>query len=215
MQKKITAKLKSPILKPIILCSLISVLLFTKLKTPPTGDILVSFGSAFNADQLTTGFPLNVYQSWNLRGIGYKYLIYSLYHLSSLFVDITDTRKFEIAALALYYIFFFVLAGVFLHILNPEFQKLKLSLPAIWTVFFIAIMSSSQFLGLQAEEIAILLTLGMIAFMVSNHRVLNHLSGIFLVLLLMSKLITITYAIFPFLLLIFLGKNYRVRLDTP
>ena len=58
---------------------------------------------------------------------------------------------------------------------------------------------------------AILLTIGMVSFALSNNRSLNYLSGIFVPLLLASKAITVAYAVFPVFFLLYMGQDYRAR----
>jgi len=51
----------------------IAINLWLFISTPLSGDTLICIAASRQADFLGK-FPINVYNSWNLRGIGHKYI---------------------------------------------------------------------------------------------------------------------------------------------
>lgn len=173
-----------------------------------TGDVTDSFAAAFQADYLGE-FPVNVYQSFNLRGLGYKYLMYILYKITNIFVKLDNFVSFQILTKFIYYFFFFGISYVFLQIMNKTLKKMNIYWANIYILFIYAILLTSRLIHLQAEEASIFFTLGLFSFAMSEKKYLNYLSGIFISILFLMKGSTIIYIGYPFLFILYLTLKYR------
>lgn len=123
--KQKTDELVWPVEYRLVLVLIFSILFIVNLLTRFTGDVLVSFGAVFQADHFGS-FPTNVYESWNLRGIGYKYFLYILAKFAGLFVDNADLTAFEALVKIFYYVLFITLAYIFLKGLRLNSRKFRL-----------------------------------------------------------------------------------------
>ena len=77
-------------------------------------------------------------------------------------------------------------------------------------VFLVGVLATSHQIHQQPEELALLLTVGLTAFSLSDNRTLNCLSGLFLPLMLSCKVVTIWPAIFPLLLVLATRERPRI-----
>lgn len=199
-----------PIVRTTFVLASLLILTVMHLITPFTGDVLTSFGAAFQADYYGN-FPSNVYNSWNLRGIGYKYLFYILYKLTDIFTDTARTLHFHIIVKSIYYCFFLSLSCYFFLQLKHEFEKIRVPWTNAFVIFLYGLLTFSHHNMLQAEELSILVTLAMLNFSISNNRFLNYLSGIFIAVLVSLKSVTILYAGYPCMLLLYLAQTSQQR----
>jgi len=189
------------------------ILLVLVLLSPFNGDVLVSFGSAIQADYLGN-FPANIYHSWNLRGIGYKYLIYLLYKITALITGKENIVAFQITAKFLYYSIFLTLSYFSFKALKAFLNKYSLNWHTLFLVFAFLMLSLSGFCSLQAEEVGVFFTVSLTAAIFSDKRILRYLSGIFVCILLSLKIVTVFYAAYPILLLLYFYRSYKVQFAT-
>lgn len=173
--------------------------------TPFFIDILVSFGASFQADYFGS-FPQNVYQSWNLRGLGYNYIIYILGKIPILFGEV-EFNTYQKIIIAFYYttflsasFFAFKIARGFLSEKNLDWKKLFL-------LYTVIILGNSHYIRMQAEEIAIFVALLQTTLLLTNSKVLHFLAGFLVAILFSLKAITIFYAGFPLLVAIYLHNT--------
>jgi len=185
-------------------------LFLVNLLTPLTGDVLASFAAAFQADYIGP-FPENVYLSWNLRGIGYKYLLYGIYRIIAIGGSI-EPRRFQVWAKLLYYAIFLSSSAFFFKLLQARLARLSLSWKTACAIFLVAVLAASHVTFLQAEEVAVFLALGMTSFALAPKRYLNFAAALFVPFLLAAKGVTVLYAGFPFLMLLGLGESFRSQL---
>jgi len=183
-----------------ILFAVSALMLIFSIVTPLGTDVTVSFGAAIQADYLGK-FPYNVYDSWNLRGIGYKYLIYLIYRIGLMF-STPGSPSFEIWAKMIYYAIFLPISYLSFKLLKPSFVKLKIYWVDAFIIFLISVLSFSWNFPMQPEDASVYLTVAMTAFALSSHKRLNYLSGVFIPLLLSLKLVTIAFAFFPTMILL-------------
>lgn len=194
----------------ILLAVMAFALIVFNICLPHSNDVLISFGSSFQADYFGT-FPANVYKSWNLRGIGYKVFLYILYKITGSPVH-TGFKNFEVFTRAYYYIFTSVISLLFFRILRSSLIAEGLDWIKCYFIFMLCATAIVAYEILQPEDIATYCTLGMLSFALANGRVLNWLSGLFIPILLSLKIITVLYAGFVFLILIFLYPQSKQRL---
>lgn len=188
---------------------LILISFIVSVLTPFSSDVLVSLGAAFQADYFGN-FPKNVYLSWNLRGIGYKYFMYILIKCFG-FINSYSHSIFPYLVRIVYYSFFIFISYLSIRELRPFFKEIGVDSKLVFLVFTLSILTTSQHLSLQAEEIAVFLTLVMTAFTFSKKKLLNYLSGFILLLLLSLKAVTIVFGGFPFLLTILFFSKYKEK----
>ena len=207
---------RSPLELPVqrlVLAVILGLLIIGALLTPLAGDVLVAFGGAFQADWIPCGFPCNVYRSWgNMRGIGYKLVVYALYHLTGIFVRPTHLMGFQVVAKLIYYPLFFGAAYGFMRVARRQLGQLGLTVGEAFFLFVLSTLTVSQLLALQAEELAWLFTVGMTVCAVNERKSWNYAAGVFVPLLLACKLITVADILFPIGLVWCLGSAYRDRL---
>jgi len=188
----------------------LGILLVLVLLNPFNGDVLVSFGNSIQADFLGN-FPENVYHSWNLRGIGYKYFIYILYKITALITGKENFLTFQITAKFLYYSMFLTLSYFSFKSLKVFLNKCSLNWHTIFLVFAFIMLSLSGFCSLQAEEVGVFFTIFLTATIFSDKRFFQYLSGVFVCILLSLKIVTVFYAAYPALLLLYFYRSYKTQ----
>lgn len=190
----------------------VALLVLVSLATPLTEDVLVAFGAAFQARQLPAPFPINVYHGWLLRGFGYKLVVYVLDRAVELFVDARRPLLFESAVKTLYYGALSLMIYGACRLSRRTLAKAGLSPGEAAALCLLGVLTGSQWMQLQAEELAVVLVLGMMATAVAPWKTVNYLSGLFPPLLFAVKYVTVEYAAIPIAVLIFLGPAYAERL---
>lgn len=188
------------------------VLLASVLSTPPTDDVMSSFASVFQADHLDSPFPENVYRSWHQRGIGYRYLIYALTHAAALLTDTTRPARFELTVKVLYYGLLLLLIAASCRAARSALARIGVTPFDAFAVCALGILTCSQMLQMQAEELAVVLALAMTAAAVSDSRRTQWLSGLFVPLLFSCKFLTVAYAVLPVAVLLALVPIRRAQL---
>ncbi|MEI8373578.1 MAG: hypothetical protein WCJ35_12195 [Planctomycetota bacterium] len=171
------------------------------LAVPLYHDIRFSISVAFQADYLGD-FPGNVYHSWNQRGIGYKYVLYGLYRIAKVGVDSRNLASFEAVIKLTYYAVLLSACVLFFRLLRKRLEAFGVSWIDACLTFVIALLATAPSVHMQPEEMAVVLTLGMAGFFLTENKWLNYLGGLFLPLLLSCKVITITFAFFPLILVL-------------
>lgn len=184
---------------------LLSLSLIVYITMPFSNDVLVNFGAAFQADHFGD-FPQNVYQSWDLRGIGNKSVFYLIKEAVSIICAPTHTMAFNLITKCLYLALFFGLCFGSIRSLRPWLERYKIDEPLLKLCLFVSVISAPA-LFLQAELTAIPLTFVMLALAYSSKKYLNYLSGILLILLFSLKGVTVLYGGFVLLALLFTFKE--------
>ena len=172
--------------------------------SPFCGDLFASFGGAFQADYLGS-FPQNVYSSWNIRGIGYKIILFLFYKLFA-FVGL-DSSLFPVIIRTFYYLFFLSLTYLFVYLIKKPLSNFNINYKNVFYIFCIGILTTSPYIHLQPEELSLFFCVGMIAFSLADNKYLNLLAGAFIPILLSFKLVTVLYAGFPALIVFLLYYN--------
>jgi len=183
-------------------------LFVVNLFTPVNNNLVNCFGGIFQADY-AGNFPSNVYQTWLLRGIGYKYLLYFIYKLVSVFIKSTDYNYFQVVSKLIYYSLFLGLSLQFFKLMESKIKELGIHWYDTFILFLFFIMASSWRQFMEPEEVSIFLTLGMISFSLANSKTLNYLSGVFVPLLISMKVVTILFAAYPLIILLYFLKSHK------
>ena len=194
----------------ILACVLIAIVCTNIMMAPYGFDIMLSYGAAFQADHLGN-FPLNVYKTWNMRGIGYKYLMYGLYKLSGTSPTPDHSHEFEIITKTIYYALLLSMSYFFFYLLKPFLARKNINWKLSFFLFAISAASIGLGVILQPEDISIYLTLGMVSFALSEKKIYNNLAGLFVPLLLCLKVVTVLYTGYALVLLLFLYPQEQKR----
>ena len=131
------------------------------------GNILACFGGIFQTDFLSS-FPDDVYNSWNLRGIGYKTILYFFYKLYNFLFTEWDYTLFEKFTKFTYYVILFFLSYFFLVGLKPFFKKYNFNFIRVFLCAILLFLLATHRQSMEAEEIAVIITLGMFSFSISD-----------------------------------------------
>lgn len=162
------------------------------------GDLLVSFGSAHQASLIDESFFQQLLNSWNLRGFGYKLIIFLNYQFISNWVNMFSQPKLFCLVYKIIhslFILFTVFGGYFL--LKDRLTVLKIKVfPLVNSILIVTFSASFLMIG-QPEEYAFIFTLWMIAFGLSSHKILNYLAGGVIFILFALKVTTAAFVIFP------------------
>jgi hypothetical protein len=192
---------------------LIAALLFTFVLTPFTGDIVVFFAAAAQAEYHGP-FPENVYRAWEFKPIGNRMLYYGLYKLVSQLAPFRDKSLFEPAVslcLALVSLLVALVSTRSIHRILAA-QGAQVSATMIFFVLSGLMLSASYNTSLQIEWVSTLLVLVAIPLAASERSAPNWFAGLLLALLFPLKGITVLMAGYVFIVLFSLGKPYRRRL---
>ena len=117
---------------------------------------------------------------------------------------------FELTTRLMYYSGFLALGAWFFWLLRKRIAACGIPWPEAMLVSFVGVLAVSHHVHQQPEEIAVLLTLGLTAFSLSDSRALNCLSGLFLPLMFTCKAVTIGPAAIPFLLVLATRERGRI-----
>ena len=202
----------SPVLSPRRICLLAimaAVPLAVQLVTPMFGDPRSIYGNAFLSGQVGS-FPGNISHFLCFRGFGYKCMIYGLYRTAELVVDSRSLFTFELVTRSIYYSGYVLLSVWFFWLLRGRLAAFGLHWLEAMFLFLVGILATSHHIHQQPEELAMLLTVGLTAFSLSNNKTLNSLSGLFVPLLLFCKTITIWPAVFPFVMILATRDRGRI-----
>jgi hypothetical protein len=201
-----------PVLSPrrIWLLAIMAVVpLVVQLVTPMSGDLRDIYGNAFLSSQVGS-FPGNISHFLCFRGFGYKCLIYGLYRTAELVVDSRSIFTFELITRGIYYSGYVLLSVWFFWLLRGRLAAFGLHWLEAMFLFLVGILATSHHIHQQPEELAMLLTVGLTAFSLSDNKTLNCLSGLFIPLLLLCKIITIWPAVFPFAMILATRDRSRI-----
>ena len=188
----------------LLLFFIISILIL--VFTPFNEDVLLSFGSSYQGHYYSH-FPQSLYTYWNLRGLGYKVYISLLRIVLEHMTSTQHLLRFQVFGNIFYYSFFLGMSFVAFYMLRKVLAPIQ-----DWKVCFVFFVASLATIctevHLQAEEMGLFVVLMMAAFAFSERKSLQLLSGLFVPLLFLLKVITILYAGFVYVpLLFFYRKN--------
>ncbi len=102
----------------------------------------------------------------------------------------------------MYYSGFVLLSAWFFWLLRGRIAAMGIHWLEATLLFLVGILATSHHIHQQPEELALLLAVGLTAFSLSDNRTLNGLSGLFLPLMLLCKIVTIWPAVFPFVMIL-------------
>ena len=174
-------------------------------------DTRIFFASA-NQAELSGPFPQNIDQSWEVKPLGNRFIVYSLYILTIQFVDFQDKYEFEIAVKLIYGFFILITSLFFLHETTGIWKKVNL--PQYFPLFIILISfySLSFFCALQAEDFCSVLVLIALSLIISPNRALNILAGFPIAFLFAVKGVTILLGLYFIPLFLILGPEYQSKI---
>ena len=183
--------------------------LAVQLATPMFGDLRTTYAYTFLVDRFGA-LPGSLFQPFLMRGIGYKCLHYGLYRTAQLAVDSRAPFAFELLTRVIYYSGYLLLSAWFFWLLRRRIAACGIRWPEATLVFLVGVLATSHQVHQQPEELAMLMTVGLTAFSLSDSRTLNCLSGFFLPVMLSCKVVTICPAIFPFLMVLATRDRQRI-----
>jgi hypothetical protein len=200
--KLILEKFKNNLANPnLAFLSIIALLFFAlALNVPLWGNMLLGLGSLVQADYISD-FPQNLSETEYLRGYVYKFILFGILKTTDLFIKWYDYSDFQFVAKLLYYLFCFILTFLFFKWTLIE-KSLRDRLK-YWLIFWILMFTGNYRQFMEAEELAIIFSLGHFLSIYSNSKRANYFSGIFVFLLFGCKTITILYGGFGLLYLLF------------
>lgn len=175
------------------------------LIAPLHNDILVNFGASFQAEHLGS-FPFNVYQAWDLRGIGNKIIYYLIKEISGIFVSYNHVLAFGIISKLVYLSLYFGISFLCINSLKPWLSRYSINPNTLKIGLAAATLSAPTFF-MQAELSSIPIMLAMFALAFSDKKQLNYVSGTMLILLFSLKGVTVLYGAFVLLALLFTYKE--------
>ncbi len=196
-----------------LLFALTIIFFFTFLTIPLTEDVLVSFASSFQADFLGS-FPKGFYNTWHLRGIGYKFLIYFVRICQEALTPNSINADSKIIS-CLYKIIYVIV--IFLLLLMSLYSNKKLlswvkQREEVLYLIILSLFGVSHWIFMQPEHFAIVVTLLTFSLIHSENKYLVFLSGFFLPILFSIKIITILYYIFPLTTFLAYEKNKKLKI---
>jgi len=190
--------------KPLLIIA-VAFLFYQVITTHLNGNLQLLFGEIFQVDYLSGDFFSKLYHSYG-RGIGYRFVLYALYSVNTAFLGDWDYNYSYVFVKLVYYIFFFSLSYFFFFINKAKLKSYGIKINTAFLIFMFVSLLSTHRQTLEASEVAYFLSIGMVSFAVSSNKYLNYLSGLFAFFLISLKGITLGFAGFPFLFLLY---NYR------
>jgi|TARA_B110000046_G_scaffold185868_1_gene230005 hypothetical protein len=189
----------------------IPILSISYLLAPLTGDVIVSIGASVQADYLEGNWFQKIYNSWNLRGIGYKFVIFFLYKISQVFqYPWQDNSQFQFVFKFIYMLFMGTILFCSYKILKPVYNADSILKKYSLATLLVILCGAYNVIG-EPEEIAFVLSCLMISFGLSHNKWLNSLTGLFLVILFSLKAVTIVFASAPTLIFILLLGKQKLK----
>lgn len=190
---------------------LIPILSISYLLAPLTGDVIVSIGASVQADYFEGNWFQKVYNSWNLRGIGYKFIIFFLYKIAQVFqYPWQDIAQFQFVFKFFYMAFMGTILFGSYKILKSEYKTNSILKKYSFLTLLVVLSGAYNVIG-EPEEIAFVLSCLMISFGFSQNKWLNSLTGLFLIILFSLKAVTIVFASAPTLIFVLLLKKQRLK----
>ena len=183
----------------------------TWLDAPWGGDKANFFAAARQADYHGS-FPFNVYESWEVKPLGHRVVIYGIYKAAKRVSDYSNKPGFEKATKVVYAAAVLLITAV---VLFGTRRWLKdNNIPILWVFFAVALvfLSVSWRITLQAEELSLLFILIALPLAMAKSKALNLLSGLPLAALFTLKGVTILLALYVPIILYALGPEYRQQL---
>lgn len=177
------------------------------------GDLLVSFASAHQASLIEGNFFEQLIQSWNLRGFGYKLIIYFNYQIINPLVNMFESPKaFNHVFRGLHSVFFLITLFAGKILLKGKLKELGIKTNLLILASGIIFFSSSFLMVGQPEEYAFIFSIWFLIFSLSKRPTLNWLSGLFIPIIFSLKATTIGFLIVPFFLI--LSQRDRINIKA-
>lgn len=170
-------------------------------------DQRIGVASAQQAD-FKGAFPANVIESWNLRGVGYKYLAYFFYRATIPFFDYQDKTHFEIGFKLFLSAFILLILGLSIAISRRTLIRYGVDIYSAFFIGGISFFTVSHHASFQAEDMTALIFVLGTACSISDSKILNLTAGFLLGLLFTLKGVTIILGISA-LVFIFLSEKDR------
>ncbi|HQH71332.1 MAG TPA: hypothetical protein PK360_04560, partial [bacterium] len=189
--------------------ALLGLLLLNYIMTPLAEDQRINLAFAQQADDFHGHFPGNVIHAWTLRGVGYKFLTYTLYKITRIFADYDDKMRFELVFKALYAALIVIILILSTWIARPGWRRLGLEGFPVLFVLGTAFFSLSYECAFQAEDVAALAMILGTALALSGKKVLYGFAGGILSLLFTLKGVTWLLGLIPLLFLYLFRDKFR------
>jgi membrane protein len=157
-----------------LLSFMCAVALYSFITTPFTGDIKVFFAAANQVKYQDSKGLLAVFESWELKGIGNRVLIYLIYLIADNFVGFENTLAFECAANAVYSAFILLILFFSVYLL-PVSRKSQYS---VFFAVFLAFFTVNSLIQMQAEMTCVALSFCSIACILHGKKWSLVLSGL-------------------------------------
>lgn len=202
MVSNLMVKIKNTLTHPpLLLLAAASLGLFLlALNVPLWGNMLLGLGSLVQADYIAD-FPENLSKTEYLRGYVYKFILYGILKTTDMLVAWHEYYSYQQMAKLLYYVLCFGLSFVFIRFtLTHKTQSDHLRL---WASFWLLLFLGNYRQFMESEELAIVFALGHFLCIYSTSRKAHYFSGVFVFLLFGCKTITLLYAGFGLLYLLF------------
>jgi hypothetical protein len=183
-----------------LLYFMLVVLFYFNFTTPLWGNILLGYGAFFQSE-FYFDFPTSLYEADYIRGLVYKFLLFVIMKVTSIFVEMKNYYTFQLITKFIYYLLCFSFTYFALRLAFPRksITQLLSKQALIWVVLLLS--GYRQFM--ESEELAIIFTIGHFLFIYADDEKANYASGFFPFLLFGCKAVTIVYSGFSLLYWLF------------
>jgi len=148
------------------------------LAVPLWGNILLGFGALTQSSLDNNTFLELIFGADYIRGFVYKLLLYEIMNITEFFTDKSQFYAYQQISKTIYYLFCFLISFGFIKISLKD--RTTSEVIKTWLGFWIIMFLSGYRHFMEAEELAVVFTLGHFLFIYSSDRRLNYTSGIFL-----------------------------------
>jgi len=183
----------------LVLAILFLIFFILVIAVPLWGNVLLGFG-ALAQSSVNNGFPELIFEADYIRGFVYKLLLYGIMNITEIFIEKSQFYNYQQVSKVIYYLFCFLISFSFIKVTLKD--RTLGEVVKVWFVFWIILFLSGYRQFMEAEELAVVFTLGHFLFIYSSDRRLNYISGVFVFFLFGCKAITLLYAGFGIMYLI-------------
>ena len=189
------------------------IILSIYIATPLGGDQQVSVAAAHQAD-FHGSFPQNVVESWDMRGLLCKFVMYIFYRTAIVFTDFFDKNSFEMAFRSVAAITVLTLLAVGALVSRRFLRKNRIEPMDAFFVFAISALTITFRCTFQAEDMACWVCILGTACALSESRLLQIVGGVLLSLTAGFKGITAVMGVLGCVAVFLLARDDRRRLWT-
>lgn len=184
----------------LIILSALSIYLF--LVNPYKEDQKNFFTAAYCTDISHLSFPDNCVHTWELKPIGNRVFFYSLYKVTTLFVDYTNKPLFVSVSLFIYALFALLMFSVSFYLLKGYLTGKGINTLTAFYITVISFFAVCPEVSLQPEHISVVLFLVALAYALSNAISLQLISGLVITYLFLIKGITGALGLIVYLIIL-------------